>query len=145
LTGRFEKISDSPKIITDISHNFQGIKNIKGNLEYFKYNKLFIVFSMMKDKHYKECISEIGKLKAEIILTGIEYSRAASPEELFSSVSKHKSKFITADNVYEALKYVKDKAGKNDLVLITGSFFLVSEVLMTLKNVSKSVNIIKNK
>lgn len=99
----------------------------------------------MKDKHYKECISEIGKLKAEIILTGIEYSRAASPEELFSSVSKHKSKFITADNVYEALKYVKDKAGKNDLVLITGSFFLVSEVLMTLKNVSKSVNIIKNK
>lgn len=145
LTGRFEKISDSPKIITDISHNFQGIKNIKGNLEYFKYNKLFIVFSMMKDKHYKECISEIGKLKAEIILTGIEYSRAATPEELFSSVSKHKSKFITADNVYEALKYVKDKAGKNDLVLITGSFFLVSEVLMTLKNVSKSVNIIKNK
>lgn len=140
IMGRFEKISDSPKIISDISHNLQGIKNIKGNLEYFKYDKLFIVFSMMKDKHYKECISEIGKLDAGIVLTQTEYKRAASVEELFLSVKKHKRKFIVKKKVFDALKYVKETAGKKDLVLITGSFFLISEALEEWKKLSKSKN-----
>jgi len=138
LTGRFEKISDSPKIVTDISHNLQGIKNIKSNLEYFKFRKLFVIFSMMKDKHYQECINEIGKLDAEIILTRAEYSRAASAEELFISVIKNKRKFKLMGDVFDALKYTLDKAGKNDLVLITGSFFLVSDALKQLKKIFKS-------
>lgn len=129
LMGRFEKISDSPKIITDISHNYQGIKNIKDNLKYFNYDKLYIIFNMMKDKHYADCIYEIGKLTGEIVLTQTGYNRAASPEDLYITVKKNKKKFIIKKTVSESLRYVIEKSEKNDLILITGSFFLVSEAL----------------
>lgn len=133
LMGRFEKISDSPKIITDISHNYQGIKNIKDNLKYFNYDKLYIIFNMMKDKHYGDCINEIGKLTAEIVLTQTKYFRAASPEDLYITVKKNKKKFTLKKDVSESLRYVMEKSEKKDLILITGSFFLLSEALAKLK------------
>ncbi|MEZ4689902.1 MAG: folylpolyglutamate synthase/dihydrofolate synthase family protein [Ignavibacteria bacterium] len=145
LKGRFEKIYESPKIISDISHNHQGIMNIKGNLKYYRYNKLFIIFSMMKDKHYKECISEIGKLDAEIILTKTQYSRAATTEELYSTVSRNKKKFKIKKDVFESLEYAVGRADKKDLILITGSFFLVSEALEQLKKIDKIKKHINNK
>ncbi|HMQ67993.1 MAG TPA: folylpolyglutamate synthase/dihydrofolate synthase family protein [Ignavibacteria bacterium] len=145
LKGRFEKISESPKIVSDISHNHQGILNIQSNLKYFTYDKLYIIFSMMKDKHYKECIREIGKLDAEIILTKTQYSRAATPEELYSTVMRYKKKFRIKKNVFESLEYVNGQAEKKDLVLITGSFFLVSEALEQLKKIDKTKKHINNK
>ena len=84
---------------------------------------------MMFDKNYKECIDELSKLDAEIILTKPNYPRAAEPDELFRSVSKNKSKFIVKDNMKNAIEYVFKKARLTDMVLITGSFFLVSDFL----------------
>lgn len=130
--GRFEKISDKPKIVTDVSHNLQAIQNISSNLKYFKYKKLFIVFAMMADKNFKDCVNELSKLNAVIILTKPYYKRAAEPASLFNSVMKNRSKFIIKEDLANAMEYVFQKAGKEDLILITGSFFLVNDFLKLL-------------
>ena len=83
---------------------------------------------MMKDKEYVKCLAEIEKLDAKIILTKPGYKRAEEPEVLFKSV-KRKEKFLIAENVNAAYKNIKKIIGKNDLLLITGSFFLVSDFL----------------
>jgi len=126
--GRFQKISDSPKIIIDVSHNVQGIKNIKENLKYFKYKRLYIVFGMMKDKDYKKCINALEKLEAEIILTKPDYKRAEEPEVLYMSAKK-KDKFRISEKPEFAVRHILKKCGKEDLVLLTGSFFLISDFL----------------
>ena len=56
LYGRFELISKDPKIVIDVSHNLQGIKNISENLKCFKFKKLIIIFAMMDDKQFKDCL-----------------------------------------------------------------------------------------
>jgi dihydrofolate synthase / folylpolyglutamate synthase len=126
--GRFQKVSDNPKIIIDVSHNVQGIKNIKENLKYFRFKKLYIIFGMMKDKEYAKCLNELEKLNATVILTKPGYKRAEEPEVLFKSV-RRKEKFLIAENIVTAYRNVTKIAGKSDLILITGSFFLVSDFL----------------
>ncbi|MEO6694842.1 MAG: folylpolyglutamate synthase/dihydrofolate synthase family protein [Ignavibacteria bacterium] len=130
LHGRFELISKAPKIVIDISHNLQGVRNIKSNLKYFHYEKLYIIFGMMTDKKFKECISELAKIRtAKIILTKPDYKRSAEPEDLYKAVGKKKSSFEVKKNVAEAFDYVINNSSQKDLILITGSFFLVSDFL----------------
>lgn len=124
--GRFQKVGDSPKIIIDVSHNTQGIKNIKEILKNYKYKNLYVIFGMMRDKEYKKCLRELEKLDAKTILTKPDYKRAEEPEILFKSV-RQKEKFGISENIQSALKYLKKSVNKGDLILVTGSFFLVSE------------------
>lgn len=130
LSGRFEMISRDPKIIIDVSHNAQALKNIRKNLSYFKYDKLFILFAMMSDKQYIESIGILTKLNASgIILTKPEYKRAALPGELYKAVKKKKEIFEINDSVKDSFKKLSQLSGKDDLILVTGSFFLVSDFL----------------
>lgn len=126
--GRFHIIKDSPKIIIDISHNAEGIKNIKNNLKYLKYRKLYIIFGIMKDKEYRKCLRELENSGGFVILTKPKYKRALEPEEMYR-VFTNKTNCVVIKDVSKAYKYAIDKAGKNDVVLITGSFYLVGEVL----------------
>ncbi len=128
--GRFELISSKPKIVIDVSHNLQGIENIKDNLKNFKYKDLIIIFGMMNDKQYRESISELFRLRAKyIIFTKPEYKRSADPMELLDSVPHKKSGFIVKKNVRDAYEYSRSVIRKDDIILVTGSFFLVSDFL----------------
>ncbi len=126
--GRFDIIKTSPKIVTDVSHNVQAFENISANLNYFKYGKLVIIFGMMKDKHYQKCLNILSKLDAKIILTRPVYPRAEEPQKLYEAV-KNKSNFITIQNLNDAFTDALNLTGKNDMILVAGSFFLVSEFL----------------
>lgn len=128
--GRFELISKNPKVVIDISHNLQGIENIGDNLKHIAYENLIIIFGMMNDKQYRESIRELFSLKTKkIIFTKPEYKRSAEPEDLLNSVKHADSGFEIKSNVKEAYEYAKSVAGNKDLILITGSFFLVSDFL----------------
>ncbi|MCX6165349.1 MAG: hypothetical protein NTU73_10920, partial [Ignavibacteriae bacterium] len=120
--------NNNPNIVIDISHNVEGIKNIRDNLKFFNYKKLYVIFGMMKDKEYLKCLNELEKLNVLVVLTKPDNKRAEEPEVLFKSV-KRKEDFFIAENINIAYKNVKKMAKKNDLILITGSFFLVSDFL----------------
>ena len=126
--GRFDVIKNNPLIVTDVSHNEQAFQNIADNLKYFNYKKLVIIFGMMKDKHYKKCLNILGEIDAKIILTRPLYPRAEEPQKLFEA-AKNKSKFTSIQKLEDAFSYALKSAGKKDMILVTGSFFLVSEFL----------------
>lgn len=126
--GRFQILKESPKVVIDVSHNAEGIKNIKNNLKYLSYRKLFIIFGMMKDKEYKKCLREIENLGGSVIVTKPKYKRALEPEEMYE-IFENKENCNVIKDISEAYKFAINKAGKNDIVLITGSFFLVGEII----------------
>ena len=134
LHGRFELISRKPDIVVDVSHNLEAIKNLKKNLEFFSYKKLYILIGMMHDKDYCACMKEVAKLDAEIILTRPRYSRAADPKVMMDCVNSQKHKFSVHQNLVKAVNEVFDKLKKNDMLVVTGSFFLAGE-FMKLKRV----------
>ncbi len=126
--GRFQLISVKPSIVIDVSHNLESLSNIECNLKHFTYDRLVIIFALMKEKEYKKCLKEIEKLNTQVVLTKPQYKRALEPTELYK-VAKRKENFVIKENVKEAFLYAKDISNKSDLILITGSFFLVSDFL----------------
>lgn len=126
--GRFQIVQERPKIIIDVSHNAEGIKYIQNNLKYVKYRKLYIIFGMMKDKEYRKCLREIENPGGYIILTKPKYKRALEPEEMYKIIG-NKTNCIVINDVKKAYKYAMNMAGKDDAVLITGSFYLVGEIV----------------
>ena len=126
--GRFQLLSVKPSIVVDVSHNFESLSNIESNLKHFKFDRVVIIFALMKDKEYKKCLKEIEKLNSQVILTKLQYKRALEPIE-FYKVAKRKENFVIKENIKEAFLYARDISNKSDLILITGSFFLVSDFL----------------
>lgn len=127
--GRFDVIHNYPTVVIDVSHNAEGIANLESNLSQLVYNNLYIIFGMMKDKEQELCIRLIEKLEGIIFFTKPEYKRAEEPEVLFSKSRQIEKAFIT-ENVIAAKKAAFKKAKPGDLILVTGSFYVVSDFLM---------------
>jgi dihydrofolate synthase / folylpolyglutamate synthase len=125
---RFRKIADKPQIVLDVSHNAEGLNTLKESLKMLKYKKLIIIFGMMLDKEIGKCINELEKLNGFMIFTKPDYKRAGEPKDFAEHLSK-KSKYVIKDSVKESYEYAKALAKKDDLILVTGSFFMVSDFL----------------
>jgi dihydrofolate synthase/folylpolyglutamate synthase len=125
---RFKKISDKPQIVLDVSHNADGLSRLKESLKMLKYRKLIVIFGMMFDKEIGKCINELEKLNGFMIFTKPDYKRAGEPKDFAEHLSK-KSKYVIKSNVKESYEYAKALAKKDDLILVTGSFFMVSDFL----------------
>jgi dihydrofolate synthase/folylpolyglutamate synthase len=133
--GRFEYVKHAGKnYILDISHNPDGIEAVKNTAKKIlrRFKKIVVVFAMMKEKDYKTAVDKLFNFAHYIIFTKPDYERALPPETLFEYAARP-SKISVAKNVKEALIEANKKAGGNDIIMITGSFFLVSEVIRELK------------
>jgi dihydrofolate synthase/folylpolyglutamate synthase len=110
----------------DGAQNIASACAIKDTIrENFRYKKIILVFGISKDKDIKGVCRVFSGLPDTVILTKANNPRAALTEALKSNFSP-KSTFIT-QGVKEARKLAYQMAGKKDLVLVTGSLFIVGE------------------
>jgi len=124
--GRCEVVSRNPLVVLDGAQNIASTrvlkKTIKGN---FKYKKLILILGISKDKDIKGICNELYDLADEVILTQADNPRATEPEML-AKYFKDKAAHIT-NNVKEAKALAGRRAKKEDLILVTGSLFVVGE------------------
>ena len=124
--GRCEVISKNPLVILDGAQNIASAQALKKSIkENFNYKKLILVLGVSKDKDIKGICRELYDLADEIILTQADNPRAADPQ-ILAQYFKNKATYITG-NVKEAKALGKRIARKEDLILATGSLFVVGE------------------
>ncbi len=126
--GRIEVLSRKPYIVVDGAQNAASAAVLKSAIRsIFKYKKLILVFGVSKDKDIKGMVNQLLPLAHKIILTRADNPRAAIPIYLKKYfAAKGKEIFITA-SVKEAKVLVLRIADSQDLVLVTGSLFVVGE------------------
>lgn len=127
--GRLQIISKSPKVLIDGSHNKESIDALLSSLKLFRYDKLIVGFSILKDKDYDYIIEKISSIADEIVITNVDNPRAFELENLKNIVKEKFSNVKKIKDRKEAYEYTKSKAGENDLVLWCGSLYLVGEIL----------------
>ncbi len=125
--GRFEFVEKN--ILLDCAHNPDGMKALVKSVSKLDYDKLFVVIGLMKKADVKRISEEIKVLDAQFIVTKPPMKTALQPEKLAEQFH-HPS---IASSVKEAITLAKEKATKKDLILITGSIFLIGTALKTLK------------
>ncbi len=127
LMGRWQCIQENPKIILDVAHNVDGIKQILLQLHYISYTKLHIIIGMVKDKDVRAVLSLLPK-NANYYFTKSQIERALPQNELQQIASKFNLIGETFLNVTDALESAKLNSQSTDLILVCGSVYLVGEV-----------------
>jgi dihydrofolate synthase / folylpolyglutamate synthase len=127
LHGRWEIIHHNPTVILDVGHNEDGVKQIVQQLELTPHKNLHIILGMVKDKEIGKVLSLMPK-SAEYYFTQAAIPRAMDAAVLKAEGEKNGLIGKTFTDVNIALKEAMIKAGKEDLILVCGSVFLVGEV-----------------
>ena len=132
LKGRFQLIAGDPPILLDVGHNPQAVRSLLDYLHgSFQTVKIHAVFAMMKDKDIPGVLAMMRERVAQWYLAPLKNPRAAHEELLeyyfqqldIGNVNKGYADFAAAFN--DARRH----ALPGELILIFGSFFLVSEYL----------------
>ena len=128
--GRMEVLSQRPRIVLDGAHNPGAMRTLAETLpRSFSYKKVLLVFGMMKDKRLKQTLNYITPLANRIFLTRAEYDRSADPEDLIKFLVGKKPRPRIFPTIPQAITQAMKEAGPEDLILITGSLFVVGEAL----------------
>ena len=123
--GRWSKISDDPKVIIDVAHNNSGFEQLAYQIEREDYKKLYIILGFIKGKKVKELIKYLP-IDANLYYTSPKIARGMKKEELLKNIGKT---FNFDVNPRSQFLKVKNIASKNDLIIITGSNFLIKDIL----------------
>ncbi|MGB2601441.1 MAG: folylpolyglutamate synthase/dihydrofolate synthase family protein [Candidatus Omnitrophota bacterium] len=127
IPGRMEVLSREPMVMIDGAQNGASARQLKESVEQiFRYDKLILLLGLSRDKDIKSVCDELVPLADEVVLTRAGVDRALNPE-LIRGYIKGREVKLTRD-VTEALGTAFHLAGKNDLILATGSFFVIGEV-----------------
>jgi len=124
--GRCEVVAKNPLIILDGAQNAASAKVLKKAVqERFCYRRLILILGVSNDKDIKGIADELYALAGTVILTKANNSRATDPE-ILAGYFRKKDKYIT-NSIAEAKILAQKLAKKADLILVTGSLFVVGE------------------
>jgi dihydrofolate synthase/folylpolyglutamate synthase len=132
--GRLQRISDSPDIILDVAHNPAAFSRIGEYFrEFYPDTRIIAVFGILSDKDYHNMLKELDRIAAVIILTRPMTDRAADPNILAEDIAKIRTNFQVVPMVRDAFLAAKDLCQPDEVILVTGSHYTVSEVLTSLQ------------
>ncbi len=120
----------SPELVLDVAHNPAGAWALRSALsERYEDRRLIFIFGAMRDKAISEMTEILFPLAERVIATRPENPRSASPEEIQQAAVRTGSEVEIIPNVASALERAKILAGSAGVVVITGSIYLVGEVM----------------
>ncbi len=132
--GRLQFISKN--VLVDCAHNHDGFEILKKELSIIKMrrkikNFIFVV-GIQSDKDYGSMLMTIQPIVSTLVFTKSNNPKAEYPKNLsrvFRIFNKKPIKIKTTKNPKNALAYAKKIAGKNDLVVVAGSIYMVGELI----------------
>lgn len=127
LRGRFELICGKPDIILDVAHNPDGMKVLVGELKQLPYKNFVVLFGVMKEKNHRLMIQHLAELRPTIIATQPVTERALPAQQIFDECKLKRLQCSIAERVPKAILRGKELCGKEDVLVITGSHYLVGE------------------
>ena len=131
--GRWQILQNHPKVICDIAHNKDALRLVFNQLKTIKLTK-HIIIGFSKEKNLESILPYLPK-DISYYLCSASNSRIMCQYELESCFKKYNLNCLTFPNSYEAYQCVLQNTGKNDIILITGSTFIVSDILNYLDKV----------
>jgi dihydrofolate synthase/folylpolyglutamate synthase len=127
LKGRFEMISNDPKIIADTAHNESGIRLLMDQINSELIGDLWIILGMVADKDL-DLVLQILPKNADYIFCESHNPRSLKASNLLSIAQKNGLMGTVIKDVNEAIAFVKNKMKQDDLILVTGSTYLIAEI-----------------
>ena len=137
LDGRFQLINGQIPVLLDVGHNPQAVQTLVDYLEEnFANRRILAIFAMMKDKDIASVLELMKPVVHEWFFSPLPQNPRAitadGVQNFFqqAGITVAKTDF---ENFTQAFATAKNQAKNDDLILVFGSFFLVSECLSQLE------------
>ncbi len=130
LPGRTEIISQDPRILVDGAHNAASIQAlIRAMGQHLHYDSMVMIFGCAADKDIDGMMAQISTGADKVIFTRAATSpRAARPENLADAYLQRSGREAqVTDSLREALRIARSAVSREDIICVTGSFYLVGE------------------
>jgi dihydrofolate synthase/folylpolyglutamate synthase len=128
--GRFQTVVREPLTIVDGAHNETSARALHACLAgCHPGRKVTLVLGMSAEKDASAFIRELAPLARRVIATRARHSRATDPAVLASTVRAFGIEATVEESAPDAVRRAWDVSGPGDLVVVTGSLFLVGDVL----------------
>lgn len=131
LPGRMEMICEDPRIIVDGAHNGASVDALmRGIGQHIPYDSMIVIFGCQKDKDIAGMLRQLQIGADKIIFTTTGSPRSAVASDLAAEYSEHSGKMAqVADTLEEAMAIATSAITREDLICITGSFYLVAKAI----------------
>lgn len=126
--GRWQILQEKPKVICDTAHNKEGLQIVLHQLGNQSFKNLHIVLGVVNDKKLEELLPLFPK-EASYYFCKPDIPRGLDKHELQLKANLFGLFGSTYESVNEAYLNAILKAGKEDVVFIGGSTFVVAEVV----------------
>ena len=128
LKGRWQVVQNSPKVILDIGHNREALTLISQQLNEISYGKLYLVMGFIKEREINSLLSLFPK-EANFYLSSPNIERAMPLKILKSFLESSDLKINYFKSIPIAYKMAISNSGPDDLIFVTGSTFVVADIL----------------
>ncbi len=128
FNGRFQQISEAPKIIIDTSHNSSAFEGFLKEVNDLDFKNKVAIFGIMKDKKVSDSINLIEKTFKKIITCQARTERALESSKLAARFSET-SKIQDGQSVANAIKLAINDIEKVSAIFIFGSNYVVGEAI----------------
>lgn len=134
LQGRWQIISEQPKVVCDVAHNLDGIAAIVQQLKSEQFNSLHLVLGFVSDKNVEELLA-LFPTDAKLYLTQPSIPRAMPLDRLEQLADQNRMVYTRHETVQLALEAAKRVASVDDFIFVGGSTFVVADALASNQNI----------
>jgi dihydrofolate synthase/folylpolyglutamate synthase len=126
--GRFEIVQHTPPVILDCAHNRDSAAKLCLTLEeYYPEKSVVLIFGASEDKDIQGMLDELMPKVTDLITVKSFHPRAIDPDKLVEMAKNYNRSVHCVEHIPEAIKKALQTVGQGQLVLITGSIFVVAE------------------
>jgi dihydrofolate synthase/folylpolyglutamate synthase len=127
--ARVEVIHERPYVVLDVAHNPASISALRQTLEaMFPRRRIILVFGMVATHDHRASTSLIAPLADVVIVTTPQHAKPLPATVLAEEVARYVTRVEVVDDRHAAVDRALALAGDEDVVVITGSFFLVGDM-----------------
>ena len=128
LKGRWQVLQNSPKVILDVGHNKEALRSIARQINEISYNKLYLVMGFVKEREVDSLLSLFPK-EANFYLSSPNIERAMPLTILKTLLKPLNLKINYFKSIPIAYQMAESNSDKDDLIFVTGSTFVVADIL----------------
>ncbi|MFW6133419.1 MAG: bifunctional folylpolyglutamate synthase/dihydrofolate synthase [Planctomycetota bacterium] len=130
LPGRMELINADPRVLVDGAHNAASVRALmRAVAQHIPYDSMVLIFGCAGDKDVKGMMRELATGADKVIFTrAAGNARAAEPEELARTYDEICGRVAqVVETLEDAMRTADSAVSHEDLICVTGSFYLVGE------------------
>ncbi len=130
LPGRFEIVARRPTVVLDVAHNPDKIRALATTLQAtLRWDRLWVIFGALGTKEIAPMLAALAPLNPHFIAVtpDVTWRQARAAEQIAAQArAQGISEVAVAEHPAAAVDLALREAGADDVIVVTGSLFLVS-------------------